>query len=170
MNLKKLIPNYKGISIFSKRYWKMWYQRRKYGFDESETWSLDYSLSKTIAPRLRMFIKIAKNNGSLPSWLLLDEQKQSLARGFKWNARWGRIDNKKEEQNCWDRAQKRWGEILDKMQEAFDDIILEEDDWDAWNQKWLQRDKNHCENEKLAYSMRQEGLELFAKHFQSLWW
>lgn len=34
---------------------KFWWQRRTRGFDDSVTWSLDYSLAKLIWPRLRLF-------------------------------------------------------------------------------------------------------------------
>ena len=136
---KKLLPNYKGISVFSKRYWKMWYQRRKYGFDESETWSLDYSLSKLIIPRLKMFKKLSLTSGSLPGSLLIEEQNKSIAKGFKWNSRWSRLDNRIEEYNCWDRAHKKWEEILNDIEQVFEDIVLEEDDWDSWNNKYKEQ-------------------------------
>ena len=35
-------------------------QRLERGFDESETWSLDYTIARFIAPRLRVFIDIYK--------------------------------------------------------------------------------------------------------------
>lgn len=38
-----------------------WWQRRIRGWDDSETWSLDYSLGKLILPRLKRFREL--NNG-----------------------------------------------------------------------------------------------------------
>lgn len=34
---------------------RFWWQRRTRGWDDSETWSLDYSLPKVILPRLKRF-------------------------------------------------------------------------------------------------------------------
>ena len=36
-------------------------QRLERGFDESETWSLDYTIARFIAPRLKAFIEIYKD-------------------------------------------------------------------------------------------------------------
>ena len=38
-----------------KRGMRYWWQRRVRGWDDSETWSLDHSLAKHIAPRLKRF-------------------------------------------------------------------------------------------------------------------
>ncbi len=38
-----------------KRAIKFWFQRRIRGWDDSETWSLDFSLAKLILPRLKRF-------------------------------------------------------------------------------------------------------------------
>lgn len=38
------------------RFFRFFYQRRRRGFDNSELWSLDYTIAKFIAPRLRAFI------------------------------------------------------------------------------------------------------------------
>lgn len=39
---------------------KHWWQRRTRGWDDSETWSLDMSLAKLIAPRLKRFREVTK--------------------------------------------------------------------------------------------------------------
>lgn len=198
--IRRLIPKYKDRLITTKQYWKLLAQRRKYGFDESETWSLDYSLNKLIVPRLKMFIKVACDL-SVPSQFLLDEQNKSLARGFRWDYRWARLQNKKENQNCWNRAKKNWHNILMQMLNAFEDMLLEDEDWDNWNKKWVSevnkvnnmlikaktRDERKqiwdsiksgrpyregimCITDDIVTHMRKEGLRLFAEHYQSLWW
>lgn len=40
---------------------RFWFQRLTRGFDDSETWSLDWSLAQLILPRLRRFREL--NNG-----------------------------------------------------------------------------------------------------------
>lgn len=37
---------------------KHWWQRRRKGWDDSETWSLDYTISRFIVPRLKRFGEI----------------------------------------------------------------------------------------------------------------
>lgn len=41
-----------------KRQWLFFKQRREKGFDDSETWSLDYQISKFALPRLKRFREI----------------------------------------------------------------------------------------------------------------
>ncbi len=56
------IPHIKDIVRLSKRALKHFIQRYRFGFDDSETWSLDHSLAKLILPRLKRFKE--KNNGA----------------------------------------------------------------------------------------------------------
>ncbi len=37
---------------------KYWWQRRTRGWDDTDLWSLDYTIAKYILPRLRMFIDV----------------------------------------------------------------------------------------------------------------
>jgi hypothetical protein len=43
------------INLFKERQIKFAHQRRTKGWDDSETWSLDYTISKFILPRLKRF-------------------------------------------------------------------------------------------------------------------
>lgn len=63
-------PHYDGIyneeilksdieSDGGKRYRRLQKQYQKYGFDDSVTWSMDYTLAAWLAPRLERFIEIA---------------------------------------------------------------------------------------------------------------
>ena len=47
--------------FLTKRYWRHWWQRRVRGWDDSDTWSLDWTMAKFILPRLKLFKKV--NNG-----------------------------------------------------------------------------------------------------------
>lgn len=46
------------IRLF-KRSFRFFMQRRKRGWDDSDTWSLDHSLAKVILPRLKRFKEVA---------------------------------------------------------------------------------------------------------------
>jgi|GEM_PF-1353200 len=41
--------------IFTKRFWRLLFQYLRDGWDDSDTWSLNYTLSKIILPRLKRF-------------------------------------------------------------------------------------------------------------------
>jgi len=56
------------------RKFKFFWQRLVRGFDDSETWNLDHSLAKLIAPRLRRFKEIS--NSSPVDLELVDWHKQ----------------------------------------------------------------------------------------------
>ncbi len=47
---------------------KFWFHRLQHGWDDSETWSLDYSLAKLILPRLRRFKELANWKPSDLTW------------------------------------------------------------------------------------------------------
>lgn len=100
-----------------KRDAKFAWQRATRGFDDGDTFSLDYSLALAILPRLRRFKEVA--NGT-PG----------------------------------DLTEQEWHAILDKMISAFEFSCSEE----RWNA------------ETAEYLKHQEGVDLFAKHFFSLWW
>ncbi len=93
------------------------WQRVTRGFDDSETFSLDYSLAQAILPRLRRFKEVAH---ATPS----------------------------------DIPEEEWNAILDKMISAFE-FASSEARWNA---------------DESEYVRHQEGINLFAKHYFSLWW
>ena len=100
-----------------KRDIKFFWQRRTRGWDDSQCWSLDYSLAKIILPRLQRF--------------------KEVTIGFPA-----------------DLSEQEWASILDQMIAAFQ-FFGSEERWSA----------PHEECEK-----HQEGIDLFAQHYQSLWW
>ena len=106
-------------------------------FDVSDTWSLDYTFTQFIAPRLNAFAYTYDlGRLSVPNEILDEEQKASIAKGYKWDSSRWQLTDKRERQRCWDRAIKRWTNILHEMADGFNDLQLEEDDWDTWNKKW----------------------------------
>lgn len=56
------------------RTFKHWWQRRTRGWDDSETWDLDVTLARLIAPRLRRFLEVS--NGIPISYFEFDDGKQ----------------------------------------------------------------------------------------------
>lgn len=99
-----------------KRSCRFFWQRITRGWDDSETWSLDYSLAKLILPRLVRFKQFRQNT--------IKDNEEYLA-------------------------------DLDKMIAAFE-FLGSEERWDCY-------DKN-------KWNEVQEGVELFAEHYTSLWW
>lgn len=51
--------------IFTRRFWRFLWQRVTQGWDDSDTWNLDYTVAKFMLPRLRRFIEL--NCGYPPS-------------------------------------------------------------------------------------------------------
>lgn len=136
-SIYRLIPQYHGRTIFTAFYWRTLRDRRRKGYDETELWSLDYSLTRLIAPRLRDFAESFKTyEFGFPGFLLEEEYQAAVKKGFAWNSRWHRLENKKENKKCWKRAARRWYSILDEMARGFEDMKLEQDDWEAWVKKW----------------------------------
>jgi len=95
---------------------RFFFQRMFRGFDDSETWNLDYTISKMILPKLKRFKKVSI---TVPVGLTEDE----------------------------------WNDHLDKMIFAFE----------------RSSSKSRYET-TTGWEKHQEGLDLFAKYFSSLWW
>lgn len=120
-------------------------ERIKNGFDSTECWNLDNTIAGFVLPRLKLFKEHA--NGYPSSFKTMDE----------------------------------WYEVIDKMIYAFDRIYNEDKYFEERNERlgidWtdnspeMAEQKNKCiELERDDYAKIEAGLELFAKHFQSLWW
>ena len=109
--------------------------------DDYDVWSLDYTLANIIHPAL---VRLKETKHGYP---------QLYEDGMVTNAHWDRqlhfdfIDEDIESNYLID----KWNGILDKMIYSFGKI-MEDDYFD--NEEW----------EKI-----QEGLDLFAKHYTSLW-
>ena len=82
------------------------YQRLVRGWDDSDTWSLDYALAKQILPRLRRFRDL--RGGGVPSRLLPCDSDKAI-----------------------ELAQAEWLAILDKMIAAFE-YCAGEGQWDSF--------------------------------------
>lgn len=115
---------------------KHWWQRRTRGWDDSDLWSLDYTLAKWIIPRLERFKEV--RNG-IP-----------LIEGFEFAFE----ENATEED--FNKAEKEWVRIINKMIRAFTLIVGENDNFELLNDR--------------EWKEINEGLDLFRKYFTNLWW
>lgn len=94
MNIKRQFKN-------ARRSVRFFFQRVRRGWDDSETWSLDFSLSQLILPRLKRF-KTLRNSMIIsdPEW---DHDMDKMIKAFEFlgdEARWDCYDNAK-----WEEAQ-----------------------------------------------------------------
>jgi hypothetical protein len=70
--------------LFDKRHFLWWWQRRTRGFDDRDTWSLDYTIAKFAAPRLRLF---AQKTFSFPVGMTIEEWQakiEGMAAALQW--------------------------------------------------------------------------------------
>lgn len=116
------------------------------GFPRTDIWSLDYTLSYWIIPRLK---KLKETKNGFPVMMYNDDEFKNCTNGEQNSE----IDARK---------QKEWEEILDKMILSFEYVVRESDDrnYDCYSSK----EKMDEHEQKI-----QEGLDLFAKYFRCLW-
>lgn len=126
--------------------WYLWFF--KWGFNPKDIWSLDYTLSRWIIPRLT---RLKETKHGVPSMVYGDEE--LLADYEKENDK-HEIDNTVED------AEFKFNEVLwdfamDKMIRAFELTI--EDDW------------HDTEEYKKQQEEIQQGMKYFGKYFNCLW-
>ena len=154
--------------IFRGRRIKWFIQRRRRGFDERELWGLDYTIAKYVYPRIKAFNKFSKV--SIAPCFFADPEK---------------IDHSDEE---WEVAKNNQKDAYDKMEQSFfyivNDVVNDDEDWkidtgidfdkypdfkEAYqnidNNKW----KLYKEEMDRRTKVIEEGLEVFAKYFRTLW-
>ena len=106
--------------------WKKYQQQRlERGFDDSELWSLDHTITSFILPRLKRFKEITCGYPS-------------------------------------DMSEKEWNDKLEKMITAFE--YLENEDLG------VDDTKSGIDRCAVREKVVNEGLELFIKHYNSLWY
>lgn len=196
----RLIPKYHDRSIFTKFFWRTFWDRRTKGFDETCTWSLDYHLAKLIVPRLDMFLEVGADFG-FPMKLEEEIRKDYIARGCAFDTEKHRFVDKDVEKQFYKECTTHWKYLITVMSYGLQDIIDEEDNWEEWvhyyddNIKMLNLALNtaktesqkkkywdaqgfdreyykgiHPTNTDYSQKLRKHALSLFAKHFQDLWW
>lgn len=119
-----------------------------------DTWSMDVTLALIIHPLL---IKFKADLTGCPSELIDYPIDGVIA--FPYTE-----PDKTEEDDSVDKAMVKWKEILDKMIWSFGEIVNNEENEPPYVKG------NFDKEAYLAYHNRlQEGLDLFGKHFRSLW-
>ena len=137
MRIQNLVPKYKSWPIYRAGFWRNLYKKLIFGFDEGDLFSLDYHLTKLIYPRIRAFREEYEAHPfNVPDDYLYYEQQRMIKKGAKWNSQWARLDDKKLEEEAWDRAIAKWIDVLKQIEAGFEDYLLEENDWCKWVKKW----------------------------------
>jgi hypothetical protein len=148
--------------ISHRRNWNrlVWFwQRRTRGWDDTELWSLDHTIAKFMVPRLKRLkeVKMGYPANELPSY---NEEYDTNPQNYE-----DEVYEEYEKQLL-----KEWDEIIDKMINAFELVLNDygsercchlldnENDWDKYKE----------ELEKYGKEV-EEGLQLFAKFYGSLW-
>jgi hypothetical protein len=88
MKIKNWLPSKRDIKYF--------WQRRTRGWDDSQCWSLDYSLAKLIAPRLKRFkeVTVSFPHGlSCQEWNDILDQMIASFEYFGSEERWDSTDD-----------------------------------------------------------------------------
>lgn len=128
---------------------KKWLKKQDLYVNPKETWSLDITLAKYIIPRLKKF--------------------KELENGYPGR---GEMD-----------TPEKWDKALDKMIQAFEYVIDLDEYWiddPRYDYTDIMFGKNKEFYEKIKENKRSEdirrlaaineGLQLFAKYYMSLWW
>jgi hypothetical protein len=137
-NWKENIERFKSSKLRSLHFW---WQRRIRGWDDSELWSLDFTIFEFAAPRLRRFAEISV--GYPLHFNLTDEEIDGY---WELSGEEQQVLNRKSEEG--------WTKAVNKMARAME-IILEKDGWLGLDEELEQEVK--------------EGLELFHEYFDYLW-
>jgi hypothetical protein len=122
------------------------------GYFKSDTWSLDYATAKWILPRIKGLVKFSQG--------------------------WPAIEG---DPNC--EKPEDWARTINLMIDAFQGIVDEEDNWIEWHKQFELETEHECavikkfkmkdvdyDKQRRYMERRQEGLTLFGKYFQHLWW
>lgn len=155
--LEKLHLTYKGKSIFTKFYWATWLDRRKHGFDITDTWNLDYTFAKFMVPRLLAFescLLKEKESAGAPISILEKVCEEYANKGYEYDKNNYKFKNKKINDKVFSEAQDKWFHIVDTITVGFQDYLMEDDNYKEWENAWketvdnIYAEINKCKNIK----------------------
>jgi hypothetical protein len=130
------------------------FKKDKIVIESWDTWSMDTSLAKIALPMLK---QLRETTHGAPNDMPEFSQTSNCAQmTFKFYA-----DG---DDSAWAAGHARWMAILDSMIWSFEQILSE--DWEA--QFFTDKNFDKVGYEK-HYAQIQTGLELFGKHYRSLW-
>jgi len=115
-------------------------------WSDRDIWSLDYTIARFALPRL----------------IRLKEVKHGIPTSFFPEGKYEYTDEEYAE------AQRKWNEVLDKMIWSMD-YIANNREWDYYPEKGKHNEEGAYDLLKASEYRLQEGLDLFAKYFRSLW-
>ena len=157
---------------FIKRPIKHFIQRRKRGFDDSELWSLDYTIAEFIYPRLKAFRKMDKM--CVPTKFCVENDGIWLKESNKiWNEKLDKmiaafdliVNHDKAHDEIWGEINKKYEEKEDKNKKFdIDEWINSINNNPYTDEEWAKIEEGHRKHEKIT----EEGLKLFAEHFETL--
>lgn len=113
----------------------------KIHIDPYDIWSMDQTLAYIITPMLKM---LKERKVGIPGRLCYDDEGNEIE---------------------FDLAIKEWNSILDKMIWSFEQKINNDD----WEDQFFKNGSYDSEGHKAYSNKIQEGIDLFAKHYNSLW-
>ena len=137
--LEKLHLTYKGHSIFSKFYWKAWLDRRKRGFDITDTYSLDIVFAKFMVPRLYAFSQclLDKNIETGVPVLVHNKIKDKyIKKGYKYDNNSHKFLDQKIDQKVFQEAKDEWFKIINIITTGLQDLVLENENFEEWSSSW----------------------------------
>ena len=191
----KILPkDHNHDSIVSRRFWRHLYQRIIRGFDDGETWSLDYNIIKFTLPRLKRFREIV-DGGFCPGSLSSEIEKKYIEKGYKFNKSKWQFENKNVREKYWKECHDTWDHILNIMIEGFEYYVNfdkyeyrlkpEVDRLNKILRKGTEKQQEELQKMFAKYGYKpldtvstftlqemkiQDALELFHKYFRGLWW
>lgn len=121
---------------------KHWWQRRTRGWDDTELWSIDYSLARWMVPRLAAF-RLRKHGTPLAMWEESDGTEESGS-------------------PIMDKASLRWWCVLTEMEVGFRALYEEQPDYNDDLKEWMRREDERC-------AKVQHAFDLLAKYHHCLW-
>jgi len=124
--------------------------------DRWDAWNLDDTLAKIIHPALIKFRESIHGHPQLWEDGMVTPHYYTQPDQLHFDF----IDEAVEEKYL----EEKWNKILDKMIRAFS-LVISKWDWDEEDLSWDELRKQ----ESAYYKEIAEGLELFAKHYNSLW-
>ena len=139
--LEKLHLTYKGRSIFTKFYWSTWLDRRRNGFDITDTWNLDYTFAKFMVPRLLAFtycLTDKKYSTGVPKVVFDDIVYQYKQKKYAFDEKNNVFKNQDINDEVFNKAQDRWFNIVNTITAGFQDFLMEDKNYNEWEQAWTE--------------------------------
>jgi hypothetical protein len=135
------------------------YQRLTRGWDDSETWNLDYTVAKLMAPRIRRYKELAMSHPST----LTEEEWDTILGKVLWSFDYI-LDEDRD--NFLPESAKMTSREMDILCPWFKKVEASEEEEKATNDKW----QHYMEVSEALDNRCQEGLDLFGKWMRGMWW